>query len=311
MALVGGARSAHDGDMHNHIITGYDGSETSAAAVSWAADEAVRKNAGLTVIACYIEATMTDFGLSSVWPTSGDGNDLREVTQAQVDGLATGLAQSHPGLVVNAVAVHGRPQRELVEQAEHADLVVIGATGSSGNASPFMGSVARAVVRYSPCPTVVVSQAHTPAERPRVVVAVDGTDGSVAALDWAVDEADVLEGELEVVHAYSYPYAAGHAAPSEARDLLQVDAATQLERAVERARERGGSKVEGVLVEGRPANVILDRANGADLVVIGMRHYEPHSVYLAVLGSVAETIVGRPPCPVAVVRQDLAATPLW
>ena len=307
MALARLTRRAHHDLMHHHIISGYDGSKTSGAAVSWAADEAVRRNAGLTVLACYVEPTMTDFGLSSLFRSAIDTINLREVTQRHVDELAAALAPAHPGLAINAYAVHGRPRRQLVEQAEQADLVVIGSTGSSDSASSFMGSVARAVVRNSPCPVVVVPGAQTMPPCPRVVVGVDGTVRSASALEWAIDESDLVRGDLEVVHAYSYPYSAEGGAPSEARDLMRIDAANHLEQAVDRARTRGGSKVDGCLVEGRPAEVLIERAQGADLVVIGARHYEPHSVYLAVLGSVAETVAGRPPCPVAVVREGLIA----
>lgn len=280
-----------------------------------AADEAVRRNAGLTVLACYAEPTVSDFGLSSAFLSAVTTIHLRDATQTHVDELVAELAQTHPGLAVNAVAIHGRPSQQLVLQAAQADLLVIGSTGSSGTSSfmgaiatnSFMGSVARAVVRNSPCPVVVVPGEQSMPECPHVVIGVDGTARSAAAVEWGVDECDLLRGELEVVHAYSYPYASAGEASGEARDLMRIDAANVLDRAVDRARTRGGSKVDGRLVEGRPANVILERAREADLVVIGTRHFDPHSVYIAVLGSVAESIAGRPPCPVAVVREGMIA----
>jgi nucleotide-binding universal stress UspA family protein len=301
--------------MHHHIICGYDGSKVSAAAASWAADEARRRGAGLTVLACYVEPTVSDFGLSSAFLSTVTTIHLRDATQAHVDELVTELAQTHPGLAVNAIVVHGRPSQQLVVQAAQADLLVIGSTGSSGTssfmgsvaASSFMGSVAREVVRNSPCPVVVVPGEHRMPECPRVVMGVDGTVRSDAALEWGVDECDLVRGELEIVHAYSYPYASEWESSGEARDLMRIDAANVLEWAVDRARTRGGSKVDGQLVEGRPADVILERAREADLVVIGTRRFDPHSVYIAVLGSVAETVVGRPPCPVAVVREGQIA----
>ena len=95
--------------MHDHIITGYDGSKVTAAAATWAADEAVRREVGLTVLGCYVEPTMTDFGLSSVFGSAVKTITLRDSTQAHVIELVAGSPQSHPGLSVNAFAVHGRP----------------------------------------------------------------------------------------------------------------------------------------------------------------------------------------------------------
>ena len=293
--------------MHDHIISGYDGSRGSAAAASWAADEALRRGSGLTVLGCYMEPKMTDFGLSSLFPSPVNAITLGESTQAHVDELAADLAESHPGLAVNACVAHGRAPQQLVEHAEQSDLLVIGATGSGGSATSFMGSVVRSVIRNSPCPVVVVPGGNTMPDIPRVVLGVEGGVRSAAALEWAIDESDLMRGELEIVHAYSYPYADGGHTPSEARDLLRIDAANELERAVERARTRGGSKVDGHLIEGRPASAIIERARGADLVVIGI-HREPTSLYLAVLGSVAETVVSHPPCPVAVVRDAQIAS---
>jgi nucleotide-binding universal stress UspA family protein len=289
--------------MNDHIICGFDGSVGSVEAANWAAAEATRRAAGLTLLACYIEPMVTDFAPAARFLSAVDTIALRDRTRARVDELAAQLSASWPGLAVTACALHARANRALVEQGAKADLLVLGATGSSETSSPFMGSVVRSVVRNSPCPVVVVSAARPVGEVPRVVVGTDGTRHSAAALDWAIDECDLLRGQLDVVHAYSYPYDRVDESSDVARDLLRIDAATHLERAVERAQERGGSKVEGHLAFGSPADVIRQQGEGADLVVIGMRHYEPHSLYLAVLGSVAEKVVSKPPCPVAVVHE--------
>ena len=88
---------------------------------------------------------------------------------------------------------------------------------------------------------------------------------------------------------------------------MRADAASQLERAVDRARSRGGSKVDGYLAEGRAAAELIERAQGADLLVVGVRH-QADSLHVAVLGSVAEAVLSRPPCPVVVVREELIAS---
>lgn len=289
--------------MNDHILCGFDGSAGSVEAAHWAAAEATRRHAGLTLLACYFEPFVSDSEPATRFLSAVDTIALREATRVKVDELAMRLSELWPGLTVNAYAVHARPNRALIEQAAQADLLVLGASGSTETSDPFIGSVVRSVIRESPCTIVVVPTAKPLADVPRVVVGIDGTSRSAAALDWAIDECDLLHGDLEVVHAYSYPYGQLDGASDVAGDLLRVDAATHLDRAVERARDRGASNVEGHLACGRVAAVINERGADADLVVIGMRHYAPHSLYMAVLGSVAEALVSRPPCPVVVVHE--------
>jgi nucleotide-binding universal stress UspA family protein len=144
------------------------------------------------------------------------------------------------------------------------------------------------------------------AERPRVVVAIDGSVRSEASLEWAIDETDLLGGQLLVVHAFSYPYGDGGETLSSARDLMRVDATRRLDQAVERARARGGAEVDGRLAEGRPGAEIVTSADGADLIVVGTRQRSA-ALHVAVLASVAEAVISHAPCPVAVVREGLIA----
>jgi nucleotide-binding universal stress UspA family protein len=289
--------------VKHHILCGFDGSAGSVEAARWAAAEATRRRAGLTLLACYTEPFVTDFDPSASFLSAVDTIALRDATRAKVDDLATRLSDSWPGLAVDACVAHARAARALIAHAAQADLLVLGATGSGDPHAALVGSVVRSVLRDSPCPVVVVPVAGPPGEVPRVVVGTDGTSRSAAALDWAVDECDLLRGELEVVHAYSYPYEHVEGSSTVARDLLRVDAATQLARGVERARGRGASKVEGHLACGGVARVLLERGEDADLVVIGMRRDASRSRYLAGLGSVIEALVARPPCPAAVVPE--------
>jgi nucleotide-binding universal stress UspA family protein len=134
---------------------------------------------------------------------------------------------------------------------------------------------------------------------PRVVVGIDDSNEAKAALDWAIDEADLWRAGLTIVHAWSYPY--GLDSPATAKhDVMRVDAACELERAVERANSRGGSSVDGMLVEGNAAEAIVEAASGADLVVVGSRGRG--GLRSLVLGSVSSAVICHSPCPTVVVR---------
>jgi len=181
---------------------------------------------------------------------------------------------------------------------------VVGTTGAGQAASWLLGSVAYVLARTSPCPVVFVPVALTsggPAEssRPRVVVGIDDSKESDAALDWAIDEADLQRAELTIVHAWSYPYALDSPAAA-VRDVMRVDAACVLDRAVERANSRGGTVVDCRLVEGNAAEAVIEAAEGADLIVVGSRGRGGFRSLL--LGSVSSAVVHHTHCPTVVVR---------
>lgn len=145
--------------------------------------------------------------------------------------------------------------------------------------------------------------------RPTVVVGVDGSEHSRAALRWAAGEAALRGARLKIVCAWSYPYvaAAGALTPVLADwEGQRGDAQVALESAVaEVAAGHEGLEVETVVVAGAAARVLLDAAEGADLLVVGSRGHGGFAGLL--LGSVGQQCVSHAPCPVVVVRGEPAA----
>ena len=135
-----------------------------------------------------------------------------------------------------------------------------------------------------------------------VVVGVDGSDRSVPALQWAADEAAAHGHVLRVVTAWSIPVTAlspgGLPAPYP-MDELESDARAAQDAAIAKASLPAGLEVEHHIVEGGPGAVLLDAAEGADLVVIGSRGHGGFTGLL--LGSVGQQVTGHAACPVVVV----------
>ena len=283
--------------MHDHILAGFDGSQVSADAARWAADEAQRRHAGLTIVGCYAVPIITDYGIGATVVTA-NLDEIAAATKRGLDEMTSRLAESHPALAVNGIVIQGGARRVLVEQAAHADLLVLGSTGAGQAASWLFGSIAHAVARSSPCPVVLVTGDRPMSEHPRVVVGVGGYETSLPALDWAIDEADILGGELIVVHAWSYPYGTETAV---GRDFIRVDAATEMDRSVEHARMRGGGAVEGRLAEADAADELVRAAEEADLLVVGTRGRG--GLRSILFGSVSSDVICRAACPIVVVRQ--------
>jgi nucleotide-binding universal stress UspA family protein len=139
----------------------------------------------------------------------------------------------------------------------------------------------------------------------KILVPVDFSKPSMAALRHATDLAKQHRAQIEVLHvveALTYaPMISASVDMKELREMHEAHARKQLDRiaaALRRDRVRGTT----VIKVGRPSAAIAERAksDGADLVVMATqgRHFVQHLL----LGSVAERVVRAAPCPVLTVR---------
>jgi len=140
---------------------------------------------------------------------------------------------------------------------------------------------------------------------PRIVAAVDGSAPSVAALRWAVRYAEMSGGAVDAVIAWQYPIAAGGLGWAPTSGLDDTDyselAAKTLSEAVEAVSPSPGVIVRQLVVDGNPAQVIMDTAKGADLLVVGNRGHGGFTD--ALIGSVSTRCVHHATCPVVVVHE--------
>lgn len=137
----------------------------------------------------------------------------------------------------------------------------------------------------------------------RIVVGIDGSEAARAALDWAYEEAKRWNADLDVVHAWSYPYAYGVEGAVVVPPQTLADDAQKLaqdEVAALRTRLGDGVKVTLVVEEGGAAHSLLDRAKDAAMVVVGSRGHG--GFYSLLVGSTADQVVHHATCPVVVVR---------
>ncbi|MFK4145352.1 universal stress protein [Streptomyces sp. NPDC004065] len=139
--------------------------------------------------------------------------------------------------------------------------------------------------------------------RRRVVVGVDGSPSSYAALRWAADYARLIGGVVEAIHAWDTPSDVGWTGPA-------IDPEFDLEQARERfaeelravfGEEHPAELVEH-LVEGDPSEVLIRASEGAEVVVVGSRGRGGFA--RAMLGSVSQRCAQHAACPVVVVRQE-------
>lgn len=148
-----------------------------------------------------------------------------------------------------------------------------------------------------------------------IVVGVDGSDASGAALRWAAEEARLRSAPLVAVHAWSFVPAQPIGDPGvlvvPAGDIAgQLDAESAAARAVlmEAAAvalgDDPGLEVEQRLVEGDPGDALVTASESAELVVVGS--HGRSGLRAALLGSVSRHVTSHAACPVVVVKAPAA-----
>lgn len=141
----------------------------------------------------------------------------------------------------------------------------------------------------------------------RIVVGIDGSKNSRAALDFAIDEARLRGAAVEAVMAWHRPYTGDAWTVAIPVDIEAMERAyeEELDAIVDAARTDGlTSPVTTVVVESSPAQALLDRADGAGLLVVGSRG---HGGFVGLLlGSVGNQVAAHAPCPVVIVPGETA-----
>jgi len=146
----------------------------------------------------------------------------------------------------------------------------------------------------------------------RIVVGVDGSPASVAALRWAADLARSRDAEMVAVRAWHVgdaglaPYAPVRRRLTQEGELRRAE--TDLTGAMRTALGPApGVKVQAVLACGPPARVIIDQCADAELLVLGGHHAD--SPLRQTVGAIAATCLRQARCPVVMVKPELGRDP--
>lgn len=138
----------------------------------------------------------------------------------------------------------------------------------------------------------------------RIVVGVDGSSSSKAALAWAIGEAQRTGAVVEAVTAWDFPPTYGYAAPVIDVDWQGLAAGVLTDAITEVAAVAGPAAIRHRVRQGNAARVLLDASGDADLLVVGSRG---HGGFVeALLGSTSQHCVHHATCPVVVIRDSAA-----
>ncbi|MFI6347373.1 universal stress protein [Streptomyces sp. NPDC050560] len=269
-----------------HVVVGVDGSLVATRALDGAAREALWRGVALRVVYAV-----------------QDRDEAGPVLAAAVSRVR----ERHPRLPVTATAVEADAARALVGAGHDAELTVVGARGLGPVAGLLLGSVAVRLAAHLNGPLLVVLGDHPPAERGRVVVALEG-EADTAAVEYAFAEAERRAARLVILCAWEQrhlpqgpPPRMAVRAPGAVRVARRLGTEVPVARtAVERLRRRHPLvEVDTRMVRTVAPQTLLRSTGEADVVVAA----RPHTAGLPGprLGWAVHTLLGRSRCPVLIV----------
>lgn len=143
----------------------------------------------------------------------------------------------------------------------------------------------------------------------RILVAVDGSEGALNALDKAVEIQKITDAEIYLLCVYKH-HSLFEASLSMVRpehlqipdEALKEFATDVANHAKQHAKDKGANKIRAFVKGGRPSKTIVKFAKdkGVDLIVVGTRGTNG-DIEGYLMGSVSERVASRAKCPTLVV----------
>jgi nucleotide-binding universal stress UspA family protein len=223
-------------------------------------------------------------------------------SETYLEARAAELAKT--GAKVEAAVLRGDPGTALVREAEKrkAELVAIASHGEGGLQQWIFGSTAQKVLRGTSRPVLVARsfQAAIP-KVARVLVPLDGSVGSEAALPLAVRSARAWEARVVLLFVGQAPGV--EAKDSKLRHWAEREKRRMAERFDQIAKAEKSVEIEGLLDEGDPAARIVHHAEKRPGTLIAMGSHGRTGVSRWVFGSVSEKVLQACRAPLLVTRR--------
>ncbi|TNM39683.1 universal stress protein [Nocardioides albidus] len=294
----------------NSIVVATDGSDDADRAVRWAAEQAFLERRPLTVLSVVHGPEVPTAAWNGMSPVySWDPAQALDEARAVAREAADVALHLHPGLDVSVAARFGRPRQVLVEISRDVTLLVLGSRGRGVLRSKLLGSVSAAVSRDAGCPVVVCRpQRHPERAQQGILVGADGTPESLPVIEFAFQQASLMDLPLTVVHAVW----------DEVGAVEGPVMVSPRETGLEQYRVLLGESVAGIspkfpevrvdlrLARGMAEDCLSDTSALWNLIVVGRHPVD--SLLRLVTGAVATSVIERSHTTVTVVPQADAPT---
>ncbi|MBU3748953.1 MAG: universal stress protein [Mycobacterium sp.] len=133
------------------VVVGVDGSPASEGALAVAFEQASFRGVDLVAVHAWSDTGVFEF-------PGADWSTLQAAGEETLGERLAGWQERYPDVLVRRVVVADKPAHQLLEQAESAQLLVVGSHGRGGFAGMLLGSVSTSVVHAARMPVIVVRQ---------------------------------------------------------------------------------------------------------------------------------------------------------
>ncbi|MFD4646722.1 universal stress protein [Streptomyces sp. NPDC056721] len=281
-----------DAGARDEIVVGIDPARDWRLPLSWAVDEARRRRYGLRLVA----AVLPQHSTHHVDDTPGS----MALNQAASEALRAAVAWSrerHTEVESAVELVEGFPAPAMGRMSRQARMIVLGSRHLGRTAEFFSaGSLVVPVTAQAHCPVVVVGDAeHVTQQPPYLVVGIDGSESSKAALGLALEEAALRGAELHAISVWQPPVLLPH----------DEESAQQAQRRMLSEATAGWSQkypdvvLRHEVLAGHPVEELAGAAEHALALVLGRRGRGGYTGMR--LGSVVHGLLHRAHCPVITV----------
>ncbi|AHK33629.1 Universal stress protein [Rhodococcus opacus PD630] len=289
------------------IVVGVDGSESASAAVAWAARAAAALSLPLHIVTVvHIPA----FYYTEPYLAESFKEELEDTAKARLGSARVHAKQTvDEPLDITTEQHEGKVSQTLIELSANAHMVVLGSRGHGEFTGLLVGSTTSAVAAHGHCPLVVVRgrtmDGQPPTEGP-IVVGVDGSESSKAALEVAFEQAAARGASLVAVNVWSdvsVQPSLGASPEDPLWSSIQTGEEVVLSERLAGYQERYPDvTVERVVARDRPVRVLSEFAEKAQLIVVGSRGRGGFKGML--LGSTSNALLHTADCPVMIVRPE-------
>lgn len=289
------------GEVDLPIVAAVDGSSVSYDAAAWAGMQAAVHGRRLHLIISMFQTGYSPAPLVAAATVDRMRDDAEQIL-GEAERIARTAAPDVAGRISSEV-IFDPVIPSLITRSRKAWTLVLGGRGRGALRRTMLGSVTSAMVRHAHCPVAVV---HTmpptdaAALRKPVLVGVDGGPNSVAAIEFAFQEASLRKIGVTALHSWND--SGGIEIPLPEPEWVRESEDALITEVLDGPQSRYPDvPVRRILGHDKPARALFAESDNAQMVVVGSHGRGGFTGML--LGSTSAALVQSAACPVVVVRE--------